>query len=70
MRDLIHDAIYPNTRVYHDANGNYRGSSTDITPFFDTPWPLLGVDVMAIYCPDTIAGTCIFHIRTLVLPEI
>ena len=33
MRDLIHDAIYPNTRVYHDANGNYRGSSTDVTPF-------------------------------------
>ena len=33
MLDLIHDAIYPNTRVYHDANGNYRGSSTDVTPF-------------------------------------
>ncbi len=37
---------------------------------FDTPWPLLGLDGMAISCPDTIAGTGIFHIRTLVLPEI
>ena len=30
---LVHDALFPSTRVYHDENGNYRGTSTDITPW-------------------------------------
>lgn len=30
---LIHNALFPSTRIYHDANGNYRGSSTDVTPW-------------------------------------
>ncbi len=29
---LVHGALFPSTRVYHDANGNYKGYSTDITP--------------------------------------
>lgn len=31
---LFHDAIYPRTRVYQDANGNFRGTSTDVTPWY------------------------------------
>lgn len=30
---LVQDALFPSTRVYHDENGNYRGTSTDITPW-------------------------------------
>ncbi|MCM1141969.1 MAG: hypothetical protein NC453_25645 [Muribaculum sp.] len=30
---LVHGALFPSTRVYHDANGNFRGSSTDVTPW-------------------------------------
>lgn len=30
--DLVHDAMFPSTRIYRDAEGNYAGSSTDITP--------------------------------------
>lgn len=30
--DLVHYALFPHTRVYQDAQGNYAGSSTDITP--------------------------------------
>lgn len=33
LSSLVHSALFPSTRVYHDANGNYRGSSTDITPW-------------------------------------
>jgi len=28
---LVHGALFPSTRIYHDANGNYRGMSTDVT---------------------------------------
>lgn len=31
--DLIHDAMFPSTRIYQDAEGNYAGNSTDVTPF-------------------------------------
>lgn len=30
---LVHGALFPSTRIYHDANGNYRGSSTNVTPW-------------------------------------
>ena len=30
---LLHNALFPSTRVYHDQNGNFRGTSTDITPW-------------------------------------
>lgn len=30
---LVHGALFPSTRVYHDANGNFRGTSTDVTPW-------------------------------------
>lgn len=30
---LVHGALFPSTRVNHDANGNFRGSSTDVTPW-------------------------------------
>lgn len=33
LPSLVHSALFPSTRVYHDANGNYCGSSTDITPW-------------------------------------
>lgn len=33
ITDLIHDAMFPSTRIYQDADGNYAGSSTNITPF-------------------------------------
>lgn len=33
LSSLVHSALFPSTRVHHDANGNYRGSSTDITPW-------------------------------------
>ena len=33
LSSLIHSALFPSTRVYHDANGNYRGTSTDVTPW-------------------------------------
>lgn len=33
LSSLVYSALFPSTRVYHDANGNYRGSSTDITPW-------------------------------------
>ncbi len=31
MYSLIHSALFPSTRFYHDADGNYRSSSTDVT---------------------------------------
>lgn len=31
---LFNDALYPRTRVYHDANGRFKGTSTDITPWY------------------------------------
>lgn len=43
---LVHNALFPSTRVYHDANGNYRGTSTDVTP-----WMLLIGRVWG-YCVD------------------
>ena len=30
---LLHNALFPSTRVYHDQNGSFRGTSTDITPW-------------------------------------
>lgn len=44
LSSLVHSALFPSTRVYHDANGNYRGSSTDITPwlvFLGRSWGIL-----------------------------
>lgn len=29
---LFQNALFPNTRIYQDANGNFKGSSTDVTP--------------------------------------
>ena len=34
LGSLFHDALFPGTRVYHDANGNFRGTSTDVTPWY------------------------------------
>ena len=31
---LFHDALYPRTKVYYDANGNFSGTSTDVTPWY------------------------------------
>lgn len=31
---LFHDAIYSRTRAYYDANGNFSGTSADITPWY------------------------------------
>lgn len=31
---LIHDALFPRTRIYQDVNGNFQGTSTDVTPWF------------------------------------
>lgn len=30
---LVHGALFPSTRIYHDASGNYLGSSTNVTPW-------------------------------------
>lgn len=34
LGSLFHDALFPRTRIYHDANGNFSGSSTDVTPWY------------------------------------
>lgn len=34
LGSLFSDALNPRTRVYHDANGNFSGSSTDVTPWY------------------------------------
>lgn len=34
LNSLFHNALFPKTRVYHDANGNISGTSTDITPWY------------------------------------
>lgn len=34
LGSLFNDALYPGTRVYHDANGRFKGTSTDITPWY------------------------------------
>ena len=31
---LFHDALFAKTRVYQDENGNFKGTSTDITPWY------------------------------------
>lgn len=34
FNSLFHNALYPKTRVYQDANGNFSGTSTDVTPWY------------------------------------
>lgn len=34
LGSLFHGALFPGTRVYHDANGKFRGTSTDVTPWY------------------------------------
>ena len=34
LGSLFHNALYSKTRIYHDANGNISGTSTDITPWY------------------------------------
>lgn len=34
LESLFHDALFPKTRVYQDASGNFRGTSTDVTPWY------------------------------------
>lgn len=34
LSSLFHDALFPNTRVYQDSAGNFRGTSTDVTPWY------------------------------------
>lgn len=46
---LIRDTLIPNTRVYHDANGNYAGSSTDITPALRLFGKIYGLAYLAYY---------------------
>lgn len=34
LGSLFHDALFSKTRFYHDADGNFKGSSTDVTPWY------------------------------------
>lgn len=34
LGSLFHEALFPKTRVYQDASGNFRGTSTDVTPWY------------------------------------
>ena len=34
LGSLFHDILYPRTRVYQDTNGNFRGTSTDVTSWY------------------------------------
>lgn len=34
LRSLFHDVLFPNTRVYQDSEGNFRGTSTDVTSWY------------------------------------
>lgn len=47
--DLVHDALFPHTRIYQDAEGNYAGSSTDITPFLLLIGRIWGILLFAFY---------------------
>ena len=33
LGSLFHEVLFPGTRVYHDSNGNFRGTSTNVTPW-------------------------------------
>lgn len=34
LSSLFHDALFAKTRVYNDSSGNFRGTSTDVTPWY------------------------------------
>ncbi len=64
---LVHDALFPSTRVYHDENGNYRGTSTDITPWMLLLGRIWGDTPLALYNPDASSRSGVFCFRPLVL---
>lgn len=61
---LVHDALFPSTRIYQDANGNYAGSSTDITPWMLLIGRVQGVFLFAIYVLTPLLAPVYYLIAT------